>query len=272
MAVPTLQLNTGAKIPQLGFGLWRNTNAEECKQSIKWALKTGFTHFDDAQVYSNEEFLGAALKEAGTKREDLFITTKIARSNMWWTDVIPTFEESLEKLQMDYVDLLLLHFPVTETRDASWKRLEQLYKDGRAKAIGVSNYTIKHLKEMADKYEIKPAVDQVEMSVVLQQPELVDYCKANDIVVQAYTPLVEGLFFDDPLLKQFAKKHGKSVPQIMLRWAIDYGVVALTKSTHRDRIKENFDIFGFGLDADDMAKLKKMDREYRVNWNPTNVP
>jgi diketogulonate reductase-like aldo/keto reductase len=255
--IPELTLNTGAKIPQIGFGLWRNPNAEECKNAVKWALQAGYNHFDDAQAYDNEEHLGAALQEAGADRSKLFITTKIMRENMWWTDVIPTFEESLKKLQMDYVDLLLLHFPVTENRDSSWLRLQQLYEQGKAKAIGVSNYTIKHLEEMKQ-FDITPAVNQVEMSVVLQQPELVEYCKAHDIVVEAYAPLVEGLFFADPTLQAIAKKHGKTVPQIMLRWCIDYGVVVLTKSASEARIKENFDILSFQLDDDDMAQLMQM--------------
>ena len=173
---------------------------------------------------------------------------------------------------MDYVDLLLLHFPVTETRDVSWKRLQQIHADGKAKAIGVSNYTVKHLKEMKKQFDIVPAANQVEMSVVLQQPELVRYCKSHGIVIEAYTPLVEGLFFNDSTLTQIAKKHGKSVPQIMLRWCIDYGVVALTKSVHKDRIRENIDIFDFKLDTDDMKKLKNLDKNYRVNWDPTHVP
>lgn len=271
MEIPSLKINTGAKIPQIGFGLWRNTSEKECKDSVKLALKAGFRHFDDAQVYDNEQFVGKALKEAGAKRSELFITTKIGTGHMWWTDVIPSFEESLKKLQMDYVDLLLLHFPVTEQRGAAWIRLEQIYATGKAKTIGVSNYTIKHLKEMKNHVDIWPAVNQVEMSVVLQQPELVDYCRANDIVVEAYTPLAEGLFFDNPILKELAKKYKKSVPQIMLRWCIDYGVVPLTKSVHENRIKENLDIFDFALDASDMKKLKKLDKNFRTNWDPTNV-
>lgn len=267
--IPELTLNTGAKIPQLGYGLWRNPKAEE---PIKWALEAGHTHFDDAQIYGNEEQLGRALKAAGTDRSKLFITTKIWLDNFWGDDLIPSFEESLKKLQMDYVDLLLLHFPQTETRDMAWRQLEILYKDGRAKNIGVSNYTVKHLEEMKRTFDVKPVVNQVEMSVFLQQPELVEYCKANDIVVEAYTPLAEGIFFDNPTLKEIAAKHGKTVPQIMLRWGIDYGVVVLTKSAHQDRIQESFDILGFQLDADDMAQLKSLDRGYRVNWNPTNIP
>lgn len=271
MKIPNLKLNTGAEIPQLGFGIWRNKNRKELINSINWAAEAGFRHIDGAQAYDNEEFLGEAVNKSKIPRKEWFITTKIMTSNMGMVTTTPSFDESLEKLQMDYVDLLLLHFPVTEKRDPSWLRLEREIKEGRAKAIGVSNYTVKHLKEM-ERFDIQPAVNQVEMSVFLQQPELVDYCKANGIVVEAYSPLAEGYHFDNPTLKELAKKYGKSVPQIMLRWGIDYGVVVLTKSTHEKRIYENADIFDFELSRQDMAKLKKLDREFRTNWNPTNVP
>ena len=271
MKTQALEMNNGRTIPQIGFGLWQNRDRQECIQSVKYALEAGYRHFDTAQVYDNEDFLGETLQKSDYKRDELFITTKIWNTNQVSTIVIPSFEESLQKLQMKYVDLLLLHFPVTERRDGAWRKLEEIYADGKAKAIGVSNYTTRHLEEMK-RFDVQPAVNQVEMSVVLQQPELTKYCKANGIVLQAYTPLVEGKFFDDPTLKEIAKKHGKTVPQIMLRWCIDYGVVALTKSVHEDRIAQNIDIFDFKLDTGDMKKLKSMDREYRVNWNPTNVP
>jgi diketogulonate reductase-like aldo/keto reductase len=276
MAIPSLKMNTGAQIPQIGFGLWRNKDKKECIDSIKYALAAGYTHFDDAQVYDNEEYLGEALKEADIEREKLFITTKIA-SNTFSNKqskrkLMPSFEESLQKLQMDYVDLLLLHFPRPETRRQAWPIMEDIYKSGRSKAIGVSNYTVRHLKELLSDCQVRPAVNQVELSLVLQQPALVDYCKAEGIIVEAYTPLAEGHFFDDPTLKQIAKKHDKSVPQIMLRWCIDYGVVALTKSIHEDRIKDNIDIFDFKLDQEDMANLKKLDQNHRTNWDPTDVP
>jgi len=275
MTVPNLKLNTGAEIPQIGFGLWRNTKGQECKQSVKHALEAGFRHFDDAQVYDNEEYLGEALKDSDVKREDLFITTKIASNtfnNKQSKDkLLPSFEKSLQKLQMDYVDLLLLHFPRPETRREAWPIMEEINKSGRAKAIGVSNYTVKHLKELLAECSVRPAVNQVELSVGLQQSELVDYCKAEGIIVEAYTPLAEGYFFKDPTLVEIAKKHGKSVPQIMLRWCIDYGTVPLTKSVHADRIKSNIDIFDFKLDEQDMKKLKTLDQNYRNNWDPTNV-
>lgn len=271
MNVPNLKLNTGAKIPQIGFGLWRNRDKQECIDSVRFALDAGFRHFDTAQIYKNEEYLGKALLDSKVLRKDLFITTKIWNSNLWPEDLTPSFEESLTKLRMKYVDLLLIHFPVTEIRGAAWRSLQEIHSTGTANAIGVSNYTIKHLKEMK-KFDIVPAANQVEMSVVLQQPELVEYCKANGIVVEAYTPLVEGKFFKDATLIEIAKKHGKSVPQVMLRWCIDYGVVPLSKSVHKDRIQDNIDIFDFKLDAADMKKLKALDQDYRVNWDPTNIP
>lgn len=276
MNIPTLKMNTGVEMPQIGFGLWRNRDKDECINSVLYALDAGYRHIDDAQVYDNEEYLGVALKKSDIKREDLFITTKIASNKVFNNNqskkkLMPSFEQSLEKLQMDYVDLLLLHFPVTKTRQPAWLIMQEIYESGRAKAIGVSNYTVRHLEELLKDCRIKPAVNQVELSVVLQQPELVDYCKANDIIVQAYTPLAEGHFFNDPTLAEVAKKHGKTVPQIMLRWCIDYGVVALTKSVNEQRIKENIDIFDFKLDAEDMAKLKTLDQDYRTNWDPTDV-
>lgn len=276
MDIPSLKMNTGAQIPQIGFGLWRNGDKQECIDSINYALKAGYTHFDDAQVYDNEEYLGEAIKASGVERSTLFITTKIAsntHNNKQSEDkLLPSFEESLQKLQMDYVDLLLLHFPATETRKAAWPIMEKIYESGQAKSIGVSNYTVRHLEELLAECKVTPAVNQVELSVVLQQPELVEYCKAKDIVVEAYTPLAEGDFFDDPTLVEIAKKHNKSVPQIMLRWCIDYGVVALTKSVHKDRIEDNINIFDFELDSGDMAKLKALDQDHRTNWDPTNVP
>jgi diketogulonate reductase-like aldo/keto reductase len=271
MNIPNLKMNTGAEMPQIGFGLWRNKDKEECIESVKLALDAGYRHIDDAQAYDNEEYLGEALKDSPLKREELFITTKIWNANQPESKLKPSFEQSLKKLQMEYVDLLLLHFPVTETRAAAWPLMEEIYNSGTAKAVGVSNYMINHLEELLKDCKVRPAVNQVELSVVLQQPELVDYCKEQGIIVQAYTPLAEGHFFKDPVLMEIAKKHGKSVPQIMLRWCIDYGVVALTKSVTPERIKENLDIFDFKLDSEDMKQIKTLDQGFRNNWDPTDV-
>lgn len=265
-------MNNGREIPQVGLGLWLNKDEQECKVSVKYALEAGYRHFDTAQIYHNEEFLGTALQEVGTKRSDIFITTKIWNDNFWWDDLLPSLEESLAQLQTNYVDLLLLHFPVTETRGPAWRKMEEAYEAGKAKAIGVSNYTIAHLEELLADCKVKPAVNQVELHVFLQQPELVAFCKKHNIVVEAYSPLAHGMGIDDPMLGEIAKKHGKTSAQIMLRWAIEAGCVVLPKSTHQDRINQNIDIFDFSLDKDDMAKIKHLDKNFRTCWDPTHVP
>lgn len=272
MNIPSLKLNTGSEIPQIGLGLWLNKDERECKQAVKWSLEAGYRHFDSAQAYENEEFLGKAIKSSKVPRQELFITTKIDTDNLMWGDVIPSFEESLKKLQTDHVDLLLIHFPVTRHRRPAWERMEEIYESGRAKAVGVSNYTIRHLEELLKESNIKPATNQVELHVYLQQPELLEYCQKNNIIVEAYSPLAHGYGMDNPVLDKIANKHGKTNAQIMIRWCIEVGTVALPKSTHNDRIKQNIGVFDFKLDEQDMSELKKLDHGYRTCWDPTHVP
>ncbi len=258
-------------VPEIGFGLWRNTDRAECINSIKTALVAGYRHFDTAQVYGNEAYVGEALTAAAGARPELFITTKIANANQDWDDLIPSFDQSLQNLQVDYVDLLLLHFPVTETRRPAWRRMEEVYKSGRAKAIGVSNYTIRHLEELLAECIIKPAVNQVELHVFLQQPELVKFCQARDIIVEAYSPLAHGQGLDNPILAKIAAKHHKNPAQIMIRWCIEMGAVPLPKSTHPGRIKSNLDVYDFQFDSEDLADLKSLDQNFRTCWDPTHV-
>lgn len=269
---PTVKLNTGREIPQVGLGLWLNKDEQQCKDSVAAALKAGYRHFDTAQIYKNEQFLGAALAESSVNRSELFITTKIWNDNFWWDDLLLSLDESLEKLRTDYVDLLLLHFPVTETRGPAWRRMEEACNAGKAKAIGVSNYTVKHLEELLRECSVKPAVNQVELHVFLQQPELIEYCQSNGIVVEAYSPLAHGHGLDDESLLAIAKKHGKTTAQIMLHWCIEQGLVVLPKSTHEKRIKENIELFDFKLDNEDLDRIKKLNKNFRTCWDPTNVP
>ncbi len=271
MEVPSIKLNNGAMIPQIGFGTWLIKDEAECKTAIKTALEVGYRHIDTAQIYENEQFVGAAIKESGIDRKDLFITTKIWNDNLWWEGFDKSFEESLQKLQTDYVDLLLIHFPVTEDRRPAWYKMEEKFKAGKAKAIGVSNYTIKHLEELIKEGTVRPAVNQVEMHVFLQQGELAAYCKLYDIAVEAYSPLAHGYGLDDKTLATIAAKHGKTPAQIMLRWCIEQGMIVLPKSIHPERIKENFAIFDFKLDTEDLAQLRKLERNFRTCWDPTHV-
>jgi diketogulonate reductase-like aldo/keto reductase len=272
MAVPNLKMNNGAKIPQVGLGLWLNKDEQSCRDSVKWALEAGYSHFDSAQAYDNEQFLGEALRESDVKRSDVFVTTKIAVKNFGYHRAPKSFKASLEKLQMEYVDLLLLHFPVSLLRGKSWKALEEIHAAGQAKAIGVSNYTIHHLEELLKDCKVRPVVNQVELHVYLQQPKLLEYCRKNNIVVEAYSPLSHGKRMKDPILAGLAKKHGKSIAQIMIRWCIEVGTVPLPKSAHKERIKENLDVFDFTLDKQDMTELTKLDENFRTCWDPTHVP
>jgi diketogulonate reductase-like aldo/keto reductase len=265
------QLNNGTSIPPIGLGLWRVKDEQTCITAVQEALLVGFRHLDTAQIYGNEAFVGKAGKSSGVPREELFITTKIWNENQFWDDLPLSFDESLRNLQTDYVDLLLLHFPVTETRRPAWRQMEKLAASGRARAIGVSNYTVRHLEELLRECTVRPAVNQVELHVYLQQPELVQFCHDNGILVEAYSPLAHGYGLDNSVLVGIAQKHHKSPAQVMIRWTIDRGFVPLPKSVHPDRIRENFEVFDFSLDAADMAILAGLDSSYRTCWDPTHV-
>lgn len=271
MAVPTIDLSSNTTIPQIGFGTWLNKNEAECKNAIKTALDVGYRHFDTAQIYENEQFIGTALAESSIPRSELFVTTKIWNENMYWDGIIESFDASLQKLKMDYVDLLLLHFPVTELRGPAWGRMEDILTSGQAKAIGVSNYTIRHLEELLRESKIKPAVNQVELHVFLQQPELTAYCRENHIAIEAYSPLAHGYRMNDGTITTIAKKHNKTNSQIMLRWCVEQHFITLPKSVHPDRIKENFEIFDFALDDDDLKQIQYLDCNLRIFWDPTHV-
>ncbi len=271
MSIPSIKLNNGKEIPQIGLGLWLNKDEKSCVEAVKAALDAGYRHFDTAQIYENEQFVGKAIAESNVNRKDVFITTKIWNDNLWWEGFDESFAESLEKLQTDYVDLLLIHFPVTEERRPAWHKMEEKFNNGQAKTIGVSNYTIKHLEELLRESKVKPAVNQVELHVYLQQPELLEFCRKNDIVVEAYSPLAHGFGHTNKVLAEVAEKHGKTPTQIMIRWCLENNLVVLPKSTNPGRIAENIDVFDFSLDEEDMKKLASLDDDLRTCWDPTHV-
>jgi diketogulonate reductase-like aldo/keto reductase len=272
MTIPAIELPDGNKIPQIGLGLWKVKDQAEFNTAFEAGIAAGYRHFDSAQAYDNEQFLGEAWRDSGFKRDELFLTTKIAVQNFGYKKALSSFDESLERLQTEYVDLLLLHFPVTLLRKKAWLALEEIHASGRAKSIGVSNYTVRHLEEMKSYAKVTPAVNQVELHVFLQQPELIDYCRQHDIVVEAYSPLAHGQAMDNPEISHIAEKHGKSYAQIMLRWLLEQGLVILPKSVTPKRIRENIDIFDFELDEQDLQTLKELDRDLRTCWSPVHVP
>lgn len=269
---PRVVLGDGPEIPQVGLGLWKVKDQAEFDTSFKAALVAGYRHFDTAQAYHNEQFLGKALQNADVKREDVWITTKIAVQNFGHKHAVKSFERSLKALQTEYVDLLLLHFPVPLLRKSSWLALEGLQAQGKAKTIGVSNYTVRHLREMQKYAHVVPAVNQVELHVFLQQPELVEYCRQQNIALEAYSPLAHGRAMTDPIIAEVAKKHDKSYAQIMLRWCVEKGFVVLPKSVTPERIQQNIDVFDFNLDPSDMQKLAWLNKNLRTCWDPTLVP
>lgn len=272
MKTPEVKMANGVELPQVGLGLWQVTNPAEFKTAFDAAIAAGYRHFDDAQIYGNEQLLGEAWQVSGIPREELFLTTKITITSFGTKKTPKSFEISLEKLQTNYVDLLLLHFPVPIARKKAWLELEKIKAAGKAKTIGVSNYTIRHLEEMKTYAHEMPAVNQVELHVFLQQPELVEYCNKHNIVIEAYSPLAHGHGMDNPVLAEIAKKYGKSPAQVMLRWCAQSGFVVLPKSITPERVQANINIFDFELDAKDLATIKTLDQDLRTCWNPTFVP
>lgn len=259
-----ITLNTKATIPLLGFGTWKLTG-QEAYDAVLEALKIGYRHIDTAAVYGNEEEVGRAIKDSEVPRSDLFITTKL------WNDdhgqVNEAFQTSLKKLGLDYVDLYLMHWPV-ETRLKSYKIMEEFYKDSRAKAIGVSNFTVRHLEELLTQTDITPAVNQVEFNPFLNQTDLLIYCRDNSIAIEAYSPLTHANKLNDEKLVALAKKYNKSPAQILLRWAVQQQIIAIPKSSNPKRIKENFEIFDFEIDEEDMTSMSSWNEDARFCWNP----
>lgn len=271
MSVPTIRLGKFS-IPQVGLGVWQVENAEQFNAAFTAAVDAGYRHFDSAQVYKNEQMLGDAWVANGLAREELFLTTKV------WLDNFPagrlqrSIDESLQKLQTDYIDLLLLHFPVTGLRKGAWKALEKAKATGKVRNIGVSNYTIRHLEGLKKYASELPVINQVELHVFLQQPELVTYCRDNGIVLEAYSPLAHGKDMTNPTVQKIADKYAKSYAQIMLRWCIEEGMVVLPKSVTPSRIQENIELFDFALTAEDITALEGCDRDLRTCWSPVHVP
>lgn len=272
MSIPALKIIDNATIPQVGLGLWQITDLKEFRAAFNAAITAGYRHFDSAQIYHNEQLLGQAWRASRLPREELFLTTKIHIASFGTRKTPKSFVSSLDKLQTDYVDLLLLHFPVPIARKAAWLQLEKIKAAGGSRNIGVSNYTIRHLKELESYATELPSVNQVELHVFLQQPELVDYCRERNITIEAYSPLAHGKGMDDPVLNEIAKKHNKSVAQVMLRWCVQKGFLVIPKSVTAERICSNIDIFDFTLNTDDLAKIKTLNRSLRTCWDPTYVP
>jgi methylglyoxal/glyoxal reductase len=267
----TTTLHNGVKMPWVGLGVFKVSEGEEVIQSVKAAIKNGYISIDTASFYQNEEGVGQAIKESGVPREELFITTKIWNGDQGYDSTLEAFDISLKKLGLDYLDLYLIHWPGKNKYKETWKAFEKLYKEGRVRAIGVSNFQVHHLEELMSIAEIKPMVNQVEFHPHLTQKELLAYCKKEGIQMEAWSPLKQGQLLNEPVLEDIAHKYNKSVAQVILRWDLQHGVVTIPKSIKEHRIIENANIFDFELSAEDMDKIDGLNQDSRAGSHPDTM-
>lgn len=266
-------LNNGLKMPQLGFGVWQ-VEDNQATDAVAKALEVGYTSIDTAMIYKNEKGVGKALQQSSVPREELFITTKVWNTDQGYENTLRAFDESLERLGLDYVDLYLIHWPTPEYDQYvdTYKALEKLYKDGRVKAIGVCNFDIEHLERILKECEIKPVLNQVECHPYLIQSELKEFCAKHDIFVEAWSPLQQGgeVLKNESVMK-IAEAHGKTPAQVVLRWHLQNNTIVIPKSVTPSRIEENFNVFDFELSTNEMEEINKLNRNERKGPKPSEM-
>ena len=268
----TLTMNNGVQIPQLGLGVFQTPDGKATSQAVTWALQAGYRHIDTAMIYGNEESVGQGIRDSGLKRRNVFLTTKLWNDDIRSGRAKEAFEESLDRLGTDYVDLYLIHWPAQGWQQA-WQDMEELYRQRRVRAIGVCNFQQHHLEELHSISSTKPAVNQIESSPQFVNQELIDYCHGElRIDVEAYSPLggTGGSVLSDPRLESISRRVGRSPAQVVLRWHIQRGLIVIPKSTHQERIEQNAQVFDFALDEDDMKAISAMDSGIRAGADPDN--
>lgn len=263
-----VQLSNGVLMPVLGLGVWRTQEGPEVEQAVTFALDNGYRHIDTAAFYQNEQGVGAGIRKSTIPRSEVFVTTKVWNDDQGYEETLKAFDQSQRRLDLDYIDLYLVHWPVRHKYTETWKAVERLYTEGRVKAIGVSNFLQHHLEVLLPVAEIRPMVNQLEHHPYLVQTSLQQYCKAQQIQFEAWSPLMQGRIFEIPLLQEMAQRYGKTIAQLVLRWNIQNGIVTIPKSVTPERILENGRIFDFELSAADMEAISQLDRRERVGPDP----
>lgn len=269
--VPTVTLNNGVTIPQVGLGVFQTKEGAEVERAVQAALEAGYRLIDTAAAYGNEVGVGKAVKASGLPREEVFITTKLWNANHAYEDALRAFDESLAKLDCGYIDLYLIHWPLPMEGKftEAWKALEHIYADKRVRAIGVSNFKPHHLDEVLKGAQTVPAVNQIELHPFLQQKETRAYCAEHGIVVESYSPLMQaGEALEHPVIAKLAQQYGKTPAQVILRWHVQSGFIVIPKSVKPERIRENLDLFDFELSEQDMRAIDGMDRGQRIGADP----
>jgi diketogulonate reductase-like aldo/keto reductase len=267
--IPPVSLNSGAEIPQIGFGVFLVPD-DQTKAAVSAALDVGYRHIDTAKIYGNEGAVGEAISQSGIARDELFVTTKCWNSDQGYDSALKAFDTSLDLLGLDYLDLYLIHWP-RPARDRyveTWRAFEKLHAEGRVRSIGVSNFQPAHLQRLLDETEVVPAVNQVELHPWLQQREVRAFDAEHGIVTEAWSPISRGEKLGDPTIKEIAEKHSVTPAQAILRWHLDLGNVIIPKSVRTERMAENVDLFSIRLDADDHAKIAELDEGMRVGPDP----
>ena len=266
----TFTLHNGVEMPYLGLGVYLSKDGQEVSNAVKWALEAGYRHVDTASIYENEAGVGEGLKASDVPREDVFLVSKVWNSDQGYDTTLRAFEASLQRLDTEYLDLYLIHWPVAGKYKETWKALERLYADKRIRAIGVSNFMQHHLQDLLDGADVVPMVNQMEFHPYLVQQSLLDFCKANRIQYEAWSPLMQGHIFKDPAFQELATKYGRTIAQIVLRWNLQKGVVTIPKSSKKERILANADLFDFEISQEDMHHLDAMDQGKRFGPDPDN--
>ena len=261
-------LNNGVAMPVLGLGVWQIPAGPATQKAVRYALETGYRLIDTAKLYANEADVGIAVRESGVPREDVFVTTKLWTSDFGYKRAIRAFEESLARLKLEFVDLYLIHWPASTD---TWDAMVDLYRTGKCRSIGVSNYTARHVEGLKES-AVVPAVNQIEFNPFVHPWEDVEFCSARGIVLEAYSPLTRGTRLRDPRARAVAAKYGKSPAQILLRWALQHGLVVIPKSVQPDHIRENAGVFDFEIANDDIRTLDRLNEGRHVDWDPSDAP
>jgi len=267
-----MTMNDGHKIPVVGLGTWKSEPGETTYKAVLDSINAGYRHIDTARAYDNESDVGRAVKDSDTGRKELFITTKLWNKHQGYDEAIEACEKSLARLGCDYIDLYLIHWPLKGKRNDSWKALIELQQRGLCRSIGVSNFTIDNLVELEEKFGILPVANQVEFHPYYYQKELLEYCNSKNIVIEAYSPLVHAKRMDEARLVSISKEMSKTPAQILIRWAIQRGMVVLPKSVNEGRIIENFSVFDFEISDSLMKRLDDLNESFVTCWDPHNPP
>lgn len=264
----TVTLANGVEMPYLGLGVYLAKEGNEVINACRYALDAGYRHIDTASLYENEKGVGLAVKQSGIPRNEIFITTKVWNSDQGYESTLRAFDHSLKKLDSGYIDLYLVHWPVKGKYKETWRALEKIYKDGKVKAIGVSNFLKHQLEDLLTSVDIAPMVNQVEFHPYAVQQDLIDFCHARNIRFEAWSPLMQGKIFEIDTLKKIASKYNRSVAQIVLRWDLQKGVITIPKSVRQEIIISNSQLFDFELSAEDMKTIDSLDKNQRVGAHP----